>query len=411
MSDTPGDFLESSWSSKRGLTEDVDFEAAVRALYSACHLPEPVVVAVDSAPAYKQALHVFEPSGTLVYFALAMFTALVTVGFYFLGAVLWWVLSFIAPWPPGLLRFLPLAAGLASGLSLLVANEHDERSKPAKRTELSYGILLDATLSLPDSIRKRGAGITPEALVGCLASAVAAAGGGWPHRDGEDERKEWGNASLRLGTVPVAPRSTRRDLRLVSSFVTSWRGKSQTERAILPLVLQRACDVAGAVDEATFLDGVAIVLVRGSHSEWPRLSVESSRYPVLALSTLEGHLQKRCQAILNRKNQEVGALLRETLEWKDLQEREAVYQVVGLDRVVNLLAVAPSATDGSGRLYRIGKVSSVLCFVRVEDSVMDEDGHTLVHWIAVPQHIVTAHEGIAWSFTLSDADYHPTVES
>ena len=89
---------------------------------------------------------------------------------------------------------------------------------------------------------------------------------------------------------------------------------------------------------------------------------------------------------------------------------EPILREIGLQRAVDAMGLAPIQEDGAGRFYRLSP-DGVLCAVRVRDRVAGADGTPLIHWMFVPPHVVTAREGVAWSFGLSEAEYAPTAES
>lgn len=78
---------------------------------------------------------------------------------------------------------------------------------------------------------------------------------------------------------------------------------------------------------------------------------------------------------------------------------------------VAALRLRPVQDDVYGRLFHIGPRAAPSVFVFVRDRVLDPDGSVLTHWISVPPHVATAHEAVAWTFSLSEATYNPAHES
>ena len=86
-------------------------------------------------------------------------------------------------------------------------------------------------------------------------------------------------------------------------------------------------------------------------------------------------------------------------------------RALGLRRVVAALRLKPVQEDGFGRLYQLGTPGEPSAVVAVRDQVLDTEGLPLEHWIAVPPHIATACEAVAWSFGMSEAEYQPVREA
>jgi hypothetical protein len=74
---------------------------------------------------------------------------------------------------------------------------------------------------------------------------------------------------------------------------------------------------------------------------------------------------------------------------------------------VTALRLRPVHKADYGKLYLIGCREAPSAVVAVRDRVLDGDGAPLEHWIAVPPHVATAREAVAWSFGMGEAEYRP----
>jgi hypothetical protein len=91
--------------------------------------------------------------------------------------------------------------------------------------------------------------------------------------------------------------------------------------------------------------------------------------------------------------------------------RTPAIRALGAGRSVAALGQRPVQEDDCGQLYQIGRREDPSTFVAVRDRVLDADGTPLEHWIAVPPHIATAREAVAWSFGMNEAEYRPVREA
>jgi hypothetical protein len=160
------------------------------------------------------------------------------------------------------------------------------------------------------------------------------------------------------------------------------------ETSRYPLILKKATNLANMVDYILMFENIVFVLPKGT------LKVKHDKV-----------LQDFVQKIEEAKSSP------ETVMSWNITERGKFIDHYGAGEFINKLNIQPSITDETGSLYRIGQASDVNCYVKVLDKVQDQGGNHLVHWISVPQHILTPHEGIAWSFGLIDEEYRPTAET
>jgi hypothetical protein len=79
----------------------------------------------------------------------------------------------------------------------------------------------------------------------------------------------------------------------------------------------------------------------------------------------------------------------------------------GFDRYVAEAGLAPAQTDACGTLYRMGETT----LVAVLNSTPEPDGTTKRYVLPMPGEMRSAKEAVAWSFELSEEEYHPVLES
>jgi hypothetical protein len=95
----------------------------------------------------------------------------------------------------------------------------------------------------------------------------------------------------------------------------------------------------------------------------------------------------------------------------EARRRTPAIQAFSIARFMAALRPRPVQEDRYGRLYLIGRCEDPSIVVAVHDRVLEPDGSPLEHWISVPPHIATAHEAVAWSFGMNEAEYRPTQEA
>ena len=102
--------------------------------------------------------------------------------------------------------------------------------------------------------------------------------------------------------------------------------------------------------------------------------------------------------------------LSDVLQERNAEVRRAMMEALGEERLFN--GIQPVQTDSYGELYRLsidGDENYVA--VRVLNSTLEPDGSRKVYWLRVPPHMQSAHQAVAWTFGMSEAEYHPLVET
>ena len=390
-----------------GDEENSDIKGVVNALYQACHIQAPLVFVARSKKEYSDYIRQMSLRRGINGLLICLFTAM--------------IISIIPICLHELFGLEPLAGisldfwvsyffTISTILVLLITE--------LSLSDLGYflRVHIKKTSFLPKQARKQKAKATSASMMGCLNSAIAAHMNKPPGNVVYTSR-EWNDICLRIGSNITTSKSRNVWYESIADFVSSWLSRSSLERGLLPVVLQRACDLACLVDEIYLLDGVAIAIKTGFIENSRKPLVFSRLDRIVDLSVLEKPVMEECRKVLGNRPmsmEHLEHLVREVLNWTDLSHKEAVYRAVGIKDVVDMLDIKPAQQDESGSLYRIsnpGLPSSVICFVRLEDKVHDGNGHALLHWLSVPQYISSAHEGVAWSFSLSDSQYSPTAEA
>jgi hypothetical protein len=72
----------------------------------------------------------------------------------------------------------------------------------------------------------------------------------------------------------------------------------------------------------------------------------------------------------------------------------------------------PLHRDATGVLWRIDLPNDEpVVMVEVLNSTPEPDGTTRTYWLRVPPTTSTARAGVAWTFGLTEAEYHPARET
>ncbi|MFI6511772.1 DUF6745 domain-containing protein [Streptosporangium sp. NPDC050855] len=92
--------------------------------------------------------------------------------------------------------------------------------------------------------------------------------------------------------------------------------------------------------------------------------------------------------------------------------RRVMLEHFGYDRYLAESGATPVHRDETGVLWRIelGEDEPVV-MVEVVNSTAEPDGTFNRYWLRVPPATRTAREGVAWTFQLSESDYHPERET
>jgi len=198
--------------------------------------------------------------------------------------------------------------------------------------------------------------------------------------------------------------------------VEDWRGGlgrlRQAARAPdLPVLAARVLELDRAVVAATLLEGCAVVLPGGvvaAPALPPPQPGEGIAAAVLGLGAptwlawLAGHLPEKLGLRLAAR-----ALDREP----EPALRQEGAERLGPERVLAALRRGPVAEDERGALFSLGPEPQPTLFVRVEDQVLGPDGSPRRHWLAVPPHVASPKEAVAWTFGQSAAAYAPELET
>ncbi|MBX9696088.1 MAG: hypothetical protein K2Z81_27115 [Cyanobacteria bacterium] len=97
---------------------------------------------------------------------------------------------------------------------------------------------------------------------------------------------------------------------------------------------------------------------------------------------------------------------------RNIELRRLMIEVFGVDRFLKESRATPVQEDIHGILYRFKIVGlEDLVMVQVFNSTAEPDGSRKTYWLRVPPFVMTAKQGVAWSFGMSAVHYNPTIES
>ncbi|MFD8558490.1 DUF6745 domain-containing protein [Streptosporangium canum] len=92
--------------------------------------------------------------------------------------------------------------------------------------------------------------------------------------------------------------------------------------------------------------------------------------------------------------------------------RRVMLEHFGYDRYLTESGATPLHQDETGVLWRIDlPEDEPVVMVEVINSTAEPDGTFRKYWLRVPPSTLTAREGVAWTFDLSEAEYHPARET
>ncbi|GHH69499.1 hypothetical protein GCM10017673_20040 [Streptosporangium violaceochromogenes] len=92
--------------------------------------------------------------------------------------------------------------------------------------------------------------------------------------------------------------------------------------------------------------------------------------------------------------------------------RRVMLEHFGYDRYLAESGATPVHRDETGVLWRVDLPGDEpVAMVEVVNSTAEPDGTFRTYWLRVPPLTRTAREGVAWTFGLGEADYHPTRET
>lgn len=92
--------------------------------------------------------------------------------------------------------------------------------------------------------------------------------------------------------------------------------------------------------------------------------------------------------------------------------RRVMLEIYGYDRYLAEVGARPLHRDATGVLWRIDLPDDEpVTMVEVLNSTPEPDGSIRTYWLRVPPNTRTAREGVAWTFGLSESEYHPARET
>lgn len=92
--------------------------------------------------------------------------------------------------------------------------------------------------------------------------------------------------------------------------------------------------------------------------------------------------------------------------------RRVMLEIYGYDRYLAEVGARPLHRDATGVLWRIELPGDEpVVMVEVLNSTPEPDGSVRTYWLRVPPSTRTAREGVAWTFGLGEAEYHPARET
>jgi hypothetical protein len=97
---------------------------------------------------------------------------------------------------------------------------------------------------------------------------------------------------------------------------------------------------------------------------------------------------------------------------KNIEVRRIMIEHYGPDRFIEETKLVPVKADKFGKLYRcVDEGFEDIVMLQVVDATPTEDGKFRHYWLRVPPTVRTPRQAVAWSFRLSENEYHPEVES
>ena len=194
---------------------------------------------------------------------------------------------------------------------------------------------------------------------------------------------------------------------------------AEIDSSKLPRILQPAVELDRRAEAVAAFRSVAVVLPAGAPARFtPPTSTSrpcrrSGRRPWLdALRWLEDAPGFALILDVVPSDRMADRLVaRRLVRLPEAERRTPAIRALGVGRCVEALRLKPIHEDEYGRLYQFGLREDPSVFVAVRDHVLDSNGVPLEHWITVPPHAATAREAVAWSFSMSEAEYQPTKEA
>ncbi|WP_158044872.1 DUF6745 domain-containing protein [Skermanella pratensis] len=230
--------------------------------------------------------------------------------------------------------------------------------------------------------------------------------GGVIQHEGRRIDIQWHELSPVLGRTSILPPA-----QAIAGFAIT-----EMDEAALPEVVKAAVAVDRLADAISVFDGVAVVLSAGAPIAFPIVTAlpdpasRTVRYSAVfdwlgyrgPLSLLIEILPIRAAEVL---------LARYIRRVPDAGRRTAAIQAMGTQRFMTAVRARPVQGDRFGRLYLVGRPEDPSAFVEVMDATVSQDGIRQRYWCAVPPHMATAHEAVAWTFARTLGTYEPSVET
>ncbi|MFF2350593.1 DUF6745 domain-containing protein [Kitasatospora sp. NPDC058115] len=92
--------------------------------------------------------------------------------------------------------------------------------------------------------------------------------------------------------------------------------------------------------------------------------------------------------------------------------RRVLLEHYGYERYLSDAGAVPVHQDETGRLWRIDlPADESVVMVEVVNSTAEPDGTFRTYWLRVPPTTMTARAGVAWTFGITEAEYHPQRET
>ncbi|MFI5912779.1 DUF6745 domain-containing protein [Dactylosporangium sp. NPDC051541] len=103
---------------------------------------------------------------------------------------------------------------------------------------------------------------------------------------------------------------------------------------------------------------------------------------------------------------------RQIADERNAELRRVMLEHFGYDRYLREAGARRVNQDEAGTLWRLNFTDDEpLVMVEVVNSTPEPDGTSRVYWLRVPPTTRTAREGVAWTFGLTESEYHPSIQT